>query len=153
MDDSSEVVDISCSISCLCPLSFSKVQIPTRGRNCRHLQFFDKSSFLELYGNRGYGPCPICLNEITISDLVVDPYIQHLLDTSSPDQKQISIQQEYSFPTSLYEGYHDPTVASSDMRNQVSRYYKTESNEYIAIPQSTYSFEELFFYRRLGIRV
>ena len=88
MDDSSEVVDISCSISCLCPLSFSKVQIPTRGRNCRHLQFFDKSSFLELYGNRGYGPCPICLNEITISDLVVDPYIQHLLDTSSPDQKR-----------------------------------------------------------------
>lgn len=48
MEASSDVVDIACSVSCLCPISFSKVCIPVRGKRCRHLQFFDKSSFLEV---------------------------------------------------------------------------------------------------------
>ena len=48
MNPSDDVVDIACVVSCLCPISFSKVSVPVRGKRCRHLQFFDKESFLEV---------------------------------------------------------------------------------------------------------
>lgn len=43
-----EAVDFSCIISCLCPLSFSKVKHPVRGPRCDHIRFFDRDSFVEV---------------------------------------------------------------------------------------------------------
>lgn len=49
MSDCKDVIEFSCIVSCLCPISFSKVVYPVRGRNCCHLRFFDRNSFLEVH--------------------------------------------------------------------------------------------------------
>lgn len=90
-----EVVDFSCIISCLCPLSFSKVKHPVRGPRCDHIRFFDRDSFVEvipclpyhfqLYDDVGEGPCPLCLRRIRVDELVLDSYIQSLLEKSGEE--------------------------------------------------------------------
>lgn len=95
MSDCNDVIEFSCLVSCLCPISFSKVSYPVRGRNCRHLRFFDRDSFLEvwlsvhliiqLYRKKGGGLCPICSKYINVDDLIWDEYIQIQLDLSPPE--------------------------------------------------------------------
>ncbi|KAK8832533.1 hypothetical protein WA577_004794 [Blastocystis sp. JDR] len=154
-----EVVDFSSIISCLCPLSFSKVRDPVRGPHCHHIRFFDRDSFVELYGATGVGPCPLCLKETRIDELVEDPYILTLLRATDEDAEFISITQEYSFDSSLYSGVSDelktgrtvPFPSESDvyLSGRVSQRYKTEDNRYLPIPQATSSFSRVFFYKRI----
>ena len=100
MSDCNDVIEFSCIVSCLCPISFSKVIYPVRGRNCCHLRFFDRDSFLEvrlssllmiqLYRNKGGGSCPICSKYINVNDLIWDEYIQIQLNKSPPDAESRS---------------------------------------------------------------
>lgn len=63
----------------------------------------------------------------------------------------ISIKQEYSFSSNLYRGQtpslpHHP----NNRANQVSRFYKTENNEILPIPQDSCALDDIFFYQRVG---
>ena len=156
MNSQGDVIGFSCIVSCLCPISFSKVAYPVRGRDCCHLRFFDKDSFLELYGRKGGGPCPICSKYIRVDDLVWDEYIQIQLNTSSPDAENISVKQDCIVcPEELVNEVDiiditrqtPPERSNPVSRPQLTQYYKTEDNRYVSIPSSSFSFADYLFQR------
>ena len=69
-----------------CPISFSHIQIPARGRDCPHLQTFDLESYLlansktEALNKRWC--CPVCDRLVRPEHLVKDPHAKKLLQAA-----------------------------------------------------------------------
>ena len=65
------------------PLSYSRIDIPSRSIHCHHLQCFDLRSFLELNEQTPTWQCPHCNNSIhSIADLAVDEYFAEILNNT-----------------------------------------------------------------------
>lgn len=92
-DDEVDILDTSCRVRLVDPISLMRLNIPVRGRNCRHLQCFDLGAFLEVtrstkaFANRW--KCVECNSVVRPSDLVVDTYIEHLLQQTSKEAEGV----------------------------------------------------------------
>lgn len=88
-DEDIDILDTSCRVRLICPITLTRLITPVRGRQCLHLQCFDLTSFLEVtratkaFGNRW--KCVECNAIVRPRDLVVDTYIEKLLQETSPD--------------------------------------------------------------------
>jgi hypothetical protein len=82
-----EDVTIASSVSAKDPNSLCRIELPCRGRKCRHLQCFDLACFLAvlqraaktaaLDDRRGEGavaPCPVCSTKLAVTELYVDKH-------------------------------------------------------------------------------
>jgi hypothetical protein len=74
--------DITITISLLCPMSMKEIQVPVRGKNCKHLQCFDLFNYLKtnsvISGSRWR--CGLCEDFIPIKDLIVDGLVVSMLE-------------------------------------------------------------------------
>ena len=43
-----------------CPVTYKRITLPARGRDCKHIQCFDLESYLQLNCERGTWRCPVC---------------------------------------------------------------------------------------------
>jgi len=79
---SSESVQVSSiRLPLRCPLSLQRIQVPSRGNDCKHLQCFDLESFLNYRKTSGRLECPVCNRKISdISQLTVPPLYEFLLN-------------------------------------------------------------------------
>ena len=75
-------------LSLICPISKAKMQTPVRSTKCEHTQCIDLNSFIEFVShldNRTRDPsmkCTVCQTSVFASDLVVDTWIESLLQTT-----------------------------------------------------------------------
>ncbi|PRP86037.1 E3 SUMO-protein ligase PIAS4 isoform 1 [Planoprotostelium fungivorum] len=74
-----EVAEISRCISVKDPLSQMRINIPTRGKKCKHIQCFDLNSFLQVNKKFPKFKCPVCSNVVPYSDLIVDGLMKKIL--------------------------------------------------------------------------
>ena len=78
-----EVTAAATRMSLVCPLSLSPIEIPARGRQCRHLQCFDLRSFFEL--NKAFSVaryrCGVCSHVLNPTNLIVDAYLMDVIDS------------------------------------------------------------------------
>ena len=85
-DDNDDVVASATRLSLRCPIGLVPIQIPVRGRACRHLQCFDLETFLRLNTrpNVGRFRCGVCSNILSspCSDVVIDSFIENILKAS-----------------------------------------------------------------------
>ncbi|VEL27390.1 unnamed protein product [Protopolystoma xenopodis] len=56
----------------LCPLSKCRIELPVRGRKCRHIQCFDASTYLLINERKPSWKCPVCDGPASYEDLIVD---------------------------------------------------------------------------------
>lgn len=81
--------DISCveqsqTFKLICPITLTRMTLPARGHNCKHLQCFDLESFIgvtkcsKAFNNRW--KCPECPLIVRPDTLLVDPFVAHILE-------------------------------------------------------------------------
>ncbi|XP_031164778.1 zinc finger MIZ domain-containing protein 2-like [Sander lucioperca] len=66
-------------VSLKCPITFRRIQLPSRGHDCRHIQCFDLESYLQLNCERGTWRCPVCNKTALLEGLEVDQYMLGIL--------------------------------------------------------------------------
>ena len=117
-------VYLTCSL--VCSVSLRPIQIPARGKNCKHMQGFDLSNYLAtnsvINGNRWR--CMVCEDFLPVQDLMVDGFISKILDkhrnevSSARDKVEIyrdgswKLLNENRFQ---YRSKKRPSVSSSDL--------------------------------------
>jgi hypothetical protein len=87
-DDEIIVSTKDVTISVRCPLSLQRIEIPVRGKCCRHFECFDFNTYMSsrTRENPGVPPkddaykCPICGGRAKPPDLITDRFIVEILD-------------------------------------------------------------------------
>lgn len=82
-----DVIDVSLT----CPLTQSQMVTPVRGRNCAHISCFDGVAYLQLMWEKRVEKwkCPICKTLTPLSELVIDGFIQGILESVPEDLKSV----------------------------------------------------------------
>lgn len=68
----SEIETTTLNISLMCPLMRSRIRLPARSINCKHVQCFDLESYLMMNAKNSNWNCPICSQNAPLSDLIID---------------------------------------------------------------------------------
>ncbi|KAF8822363.1 MIZ/SP-RING zinc finger domain-containing protein [Cardiosporidium cionae] len=100
-DEEVECLEVSRRIKLTCPVIFTRMELPCRGRNCTHLQCYDLNGFLQITRNmRAYKmrwKCPVCSFYVRPKDLIIDKYVLYLLRKTDEMVTTIEIQQDGEF--------------------------------------------------------
>lgn len=73
------------SLKPVCPVSFSPIELPAVGRECKHLQVFDLEAYISV--NHGISSldkrwvCPVCSLNTRPDDIVLDTFTMDILKT------------------------------------------------------------------------
>jgi len=59
----------------VCPSSGKKINLPARGKNCKHVDVFDLKGYLMLMEKEPTWKCGICLERAYAQDVQIDTYI------------------------------------------------------------------------------
>lgn len=82
-DDELQCVERKQKFKLTCPITLTRIGIPARGRDCRHLQCFDLDSFVQVTkGSKAFNnrwKCPECPLILRTDVLVVDPFVTEIL--------------------------------------------------------------------------
>ncbi|EDW33503.1 GL21854 [Drosophila persimilis] len=70
-------------ISLKCPITKSRIRLPARGHECKHVQCFDLEAYLMINSERGSWRCPECSKSAITDTLEIDQYIWAILNTLS----------------------------------------------------------------------
>ncbi|CDR95355.1 MIZ zinc finger domain containing protein, putative [Babesia bigemina] len=69
-----------------CPLTLDRIELPTRGKLCKHIQCFDLSAYLQVMQNMSTfnkrWKCPECPLTVKPMDLVIDGYMLEILKST-----------------------------------------------------------------------
>ncbi|KAH8850407.1 E3 SUMO-protein ligase PIAS1 [Schistosoma japonicum] len=71
-DDDDLVMPNTLPVHLLCPLSKCRIEVPVRGRNCRHVQCYDATTYLIINERKPTWNCPVCDGKAAYEDLIVD---------------------------------------------------------------------------------
>lgn len=71
-DDESEILSSSLKCKLACPLGKMRIQIPIRGKLCKHIQCFDALLYLKMNEKKSTWICPICDQKAEYHHLFVD---------------------------------------------------------------------------------
>ena len=87
-----DIIATSSVMSLKCPLSFTRLRTPCRGMACNHNQCFDATSYLQLQEQAPTWTCPVCNRSAGWDNLVLDHYVQSILDSTSKDTEQVTVE-------------------------------------------------------------
>ncbi|KAM7283883.1 E3 SUMO-protein ligase PIAS2-like [Ixodes scapularis] len=89
------IVD-SPTVSLNCPLSKTRLQVPCRGVDCRHVQCFDALAYLELNEStlRPFWRCPVCDQSVRVKELRIDMFTLEMLDALPETSSLVKISAE-----------------------------------------------------------
>eukprot|EP01130_Rhizamoeba_saxonica_P008889 TRINITY_DN359_c0_g1_i1.p1 TRINITY_DN359_c0_g1~~TRINITY_DN359_c0_g1_i1.p1 ORF type:complete len:640 (-),score=124.66 TRINITY_DN359_c0_g1_i1:1500-3332(-) len=92
--DDDDIMAVSLKLSLRCPLTLLKIENPVRGRNCSHLQCFELSAYLQMNKNHPTFLCPVCSKFASYSSLIIDEYIQKILESTGEDIEEVVIEKD-----------------------------------------------------------
>lgn len=79
-------------ISLKCPIMKSRIRLPARGLECKHVQCFDLEGYLMMNCERGTWRCPECNKPALTESLEIDQYYWAILNTlSNTDVEEVVI--------------------------------------------------------------
>jgi len=90
--DDPDIIATSSVMSLKCPLSTMRMQLPCRGIACQHNQCFDATAYLQTQEQAPQWSCPTCNKICRIEDLALDEYVQDILDKTSKDTEQVTVE-------------------------------------------------------------
>uniref|UniRef100_A0A3Q0KTB8 Putative sumo ligase n=1 Tax=Schistosoma mansoni TaxID=6183 RepID=A0A3Q0KTB8_SCHMA len=89
-DDDDLVMPNTLPVQLLCPLSKCRIEVPVRGRNCRHVQCYDATTYLIINERKPTWNCPVCDGKAVYEDLIVDGLFLEILNSKrSQDLEEI----------------------------------------------------------------
>ncbi|ORC87189.1 uncharacterized protein TM35_000231600 [Trypanosoma theileri] len=87
LEDDNALDDTEAIVTLRCPLSYQRIRIAGKGKDCAHLACFDIPTYLESALRSSAWNCPICDLPVYINDIQVDHTLQSALDTISKAKK------------------------------------------------------------------
>ncbi|KZT30596.1 hypothetical protein NEOLEDRAFT_1126188 [Neolentinus lepideus HHB14362 ss-1] len=79
-------------MSLKCPLSYMRIQTPTRSAVCVHSQCFDATSWFSMMEQTTTWLCPVCERVLNVDDLIVDGYFDDILKNTSEDVEDVVVE-------------------------------------------------------------
>ena len=81
------------TISLKCPISYMRMNIPSRGLNCVHLSCFDLENYIRNCTIKQSFNCPICCKPLPVNQLMIDDKVYHYLQSSDIKCTMIKVTQ------------------------------------------------------------
>jgi len=86
-----DIAQLHITVGLLCPLGQTFIETPVKSKQCAHVQCFDLESFLLFNKNSTQWECPICGNDASTDNLVVDEYMKSILEDIGSDDNGESV--------------------------------------------------------------
>lgn len=67
-------------VTLICPITRKRIESPSRGKYCKHLECFDLKAYLTLNQKSTIWNCPICNKKSELKSLYVDSYFVNILN-------------------------------------------------------------------------
>eukprot|EP00164_Ancoracysta_twista_P008116 GFYU01011646.1.p1 GENE.GFYU01011646.1~~GFYU01011646.1.p1 ORF type:complete len:678 (-),score=92.26 GFYU01011646.1:664-2697(-) len=90
-DADSGLTQLSSKFSLTCPVTKVRLESPSRGLQCKHLQCFDLRSYMMMNRSRPKWKCPVCNKDATFDSLIVDGYVKQILADTAPSKGEIEV--------------------------------------------------------------
>ncbi|XP_061344047.1 E4 SUMO-protein ligase PIAL2 isoform X2 [Gastrolobium bilobum] len=75
----SDIIEGPSQISLNCPISFTRIKTPVKGRLCKHFQCFDFDNFIKINSRRPSWRCPHCNQYVCYVDIHLDRNMVEIL--------------------------------------------------------------------------
>ncbi|KAG9027818.1 SUMO ligase siz1 [Tulasnella sp. JGI-2019a] len=79
-------------ISLKCPISYTRIETPSRSSKCVHASCFDALSWYSMMEITSTWQCPICENTLNLEDIIVDGYFDEILRTTHEDVEEVFVE-------------------------------------------------------------
>ncbi|PPQ62843.1 hypothetical protein CVT24_000537 [Panaeolus cyanescens] len=79
LDEDDDIVAGPQKMSLRCPLTYARLNTPSRSSKCVHAQCFDATSWFSMMEQTTTWLCPVCERVLDYNDLIVDGYIDEIL--------------------------------------------------------------------------
>lgn len=97
-------------ISLICPILKSRIRLPARGLECKHVQCFDLEGYLIINSERGTWRCPECNKPVLTESLEIDQYYWAILNTlNKSDIEEVAIDS-----VANWRAFHDNIQGNAD---------------------------------------
>ncbi|KAK5096655.1 E3 SUMO-protein ligase pli1 [Lithohypha guttulata] len=87
-----DIIATSSNMSLKDPVQMTRIETPCRSISCKHNECFDAAVFLALQEQAPTWTCPICNRPAAWETLVFDQFVQDILDNTSSDTEQVTIE-------------------------------------------------------------
>lgn len=84
-DPDSEIAMTSLKVSLCCPIGRTRMSMPCRANNCKHLQCFDGSTYIQMNERKPSWVCPVCDQKAYYSDLFKDGLFTSIINEANCD--------------------------------------------------------------------
>uniref|UniRef100_A0A5S6QN77 SP-RING-type domain-containing protein n=1 Tax=Trichuris muris TaxID=70415 RepID=A0A5S6QN77_TRIMR len=84
-DEDDDVMLCNVETSLLCPITFTRINIPCRSVKCKHVDCFDAKTFLLSNKCQIEWLCPLCKSRISFNDLRIDSLLTDILSSTQAD--------------------------------------------------------------------
>ncbi|XP_021820818.1 E4 SUMO-protein ligase PIAL2 isoform X1 [Prunus avium] len=100
-DSDSDIIEGPSRISLNCPISYTRIKTPVKGRLCKHLQCFDFSNFVGINLRRPSWRCPHCNQYVCFLDICVDQNMIKVLREVGKNVAEVIISMDGSWKAVL----------------------------------------------------
>ncbi|KIW10298.1 hypothetical protein PV08_11260 [Exophiala spinifera] len=90
--DDPDIVATSSVLSLKDPVAYTRIVTPCRAMSCNHNQCFDAACFLQLQEQAPTWTCPICSKSAAWENLVLDQYVNDILNSTPLDTEAVTVQ-------------------------------------------------------------
>lgn len=90
--DDPDIVATSSVLSLKDPVAYTRIVTPCRSIGCNHNQCFDAACFLQLQEQAPTWTCPICNKAAPWENLVLDQYVNDILNSTPIDTEAVTVQ-------------------------------------------------------------
>ncbi|XP_008239090.1 PREDICTED: E4 SUMO-protein ligase PIAL2 [Prunus mume] len=117
-DSDSDIIEGPSRISLNCPISYTRIKTPVKGRLCKHLQCFDFSNFVGINLRRPSWRCPHCNQYVCFLDICVDQNMIKVLREVGKNVAEVIISMDGSWKAVLENDDDVKPLSNTNRVNQ-----------------------------------
>ncbi|CAH8462179.1 unnamed protein product [Schistosoma turkestanicum] len=143
-DDDDLVMPNTLPVQLLCPLSKCRIEVPVRGRHCRHVQCYDATTYLIINERKPTWNCPVCDGKAVYEDLIVDGLFLEILNSKrSQDLEEIIFHADGSWSALGEEMASNQSENANNVNNNSNNLSEpspcTDYNQLYSLQESPYT--------------
>ncbi|XP_040990726.1 E4 SUMO-protein ligase PIAL2 isoform X2 [Juglans microcarpa x Juglans regia] len=133
VDPDSDIIEGPSRISLHCPISYTRIKTPVKGRSCRHLQCFDFDNFVDINSRRPSWRCPHCNQHVCYEEIRIDQNMVKVLREVGENVDEVIISADGSWKAVLES---DGTVDEATVKTPNSQKERTGWQESTSVSNS-----------------
>ncbi|CAL5187386.1 unnamed protein product [Lathyrus oleraceus] len=116
VDSDSDIIEGASRFSLNCPISFTRIKTPVKGRSCKHFQCFDFDNFIKINSKRPSWRCPHCNQNVSYTEIRLDRNMIEILEKVAENIVEVTVHADGSWQPVL-EKNHDVDKIQNKVHN------------------------------------